>query len=117
MVRWAGLIVVVGSLAVSLPTTQSVAQTVAQTPTPSVVAAAEIIPAASENARDTLRRASPAVVQIKGFFGTNTAKAFHGTGFAVAPGGIFMTNYHVVSEHVQDPARESAFKRRLGLGP
>lgn len=101
MLRWAGLILVVEFLVVSL----SASQLAAQTPTPSVVAAAEIIPAASENARDTLKRASPAVVQIKGFFGTNTAKAFHGTGFAVAAGGIFMTNYHVVSEHVQDPAR------------
>jgi serine protease Do len=67
--------------------------------------APEISSSASENARDTLKRARPSVIQIKGFFGTNTAQAFHGTGFAVADGGVFMTNYHVVSEHVQDPAR------------
>jgi serine protease Do len=77
----------------------------AQTPAPTVATAVPPASAASEIARDTLKRASPSVIQIKGFFGTNTAKAFHGTGFAVAPGGIFMTNYHVVSEHVQDPAR------------
>lgn len=64
-----------------------------------------VIPAASENARDVLARVRPAVVQIKGFFGSNTAQAFHGTGFAVAGGGVFMTNYHVVAEHVQHPAK------------
>ena len=41
----------------------------------------------SESARDALARARPSVAQIKGFFGSNTAQAFHGTGFAVAPGG------------------------------
>jgi serine protease Do len=101
MVRWAGLVVAVSTLvAATLP--RPVA---AQTPSPIPAAAVAVTPAASETARDTLQRASPSVVQIKGFFGTNTAKAFHGTGFAVAPGGLFMTNYHVVSEHVQDPAR------------
>jgi S1-C subfamily serine protease len=59
--------------------------------------------AVSEGARDILARVRPAVVQIKGFFGGNTAQAFHGTGFAVAPDGIFMTNYHVVAEQVQFP--------------
>jgi len=44
-----------------------------------------------------------AVIQIKGFFGGNAAQAFHGTGFAVAEGGIFLTNYHVVAEQVQYP--------------
>ena len=38
-------------------------------------------PATSENARDVLTRVRPAVIQIKGFFGSNTAQAFHGTGF------------------------------------
>ncbi|MEQ1774706.1 MAG: serine protease [Burkholderiales bacterium] len=60
-------------------------------------------PATSENARDVLARVRPAVIQIKGFFGTNTAQAFHGTGFAVAEGGTFMTNYHVVAQQVQFP--------------
>src|SRR6187402_2079508 len=60
-------------------------------------------PATSENARDVLTRIRPAVIQIKGFFGTNTAQAFHGTGFAVAEGGVFMTNYHVVAQQVQFP--------------
>ena len=59
--------------------------------------------ATSENARDVLTRVRPAVIQIKGFFGTNTAQAFHGTGFAVAQGGVFMTNYHVVAQQVQFP--------------
>ncbi len=60
-------------------------------------------PATSENARDVLARVRPAVIQIKGFFGSNTAQAFHGTGFAVAEGGVFMTNYHVVAQQVQYP--------------
>lgn len=59
--------------------------------------------ATSENARDILARIQPAVVQIRGFFGANSAQAFHGTGFAVAPGGIYMTNYHVVAQQVVFP--------------
>ena len=59
----------------------------------------------SENARDVLTRVRPAIVQIKGFFGANTAQAFHGTGFAVAPGGVLLTNYHVVAEQVQFPEK------------
>ncbi len=62
-----------------------------------------VTPATSENARDTLSRVRPAVIQIKGFFGSNTAQAFHGTGFAVAENGVFMTNYHVVAQQVQFP--------------
>ncbi len=67
------------------------------------VAANTVAPATSENARDVLARVRPAVIQIKGFFGANTAQAFHGTGFAVAEGGVFMTNYHVVAQQVQYP--------------
>ena len=59
----------------------------------------------SESARDALARARPSVVQIKGFFGTNTAQAFHGTGFAVAPGGVLLTNYHVVAQQVFYPEK------------
>jgi S1-C subfamily serine protease len=62
-----------------------------------------VAPATSESARDVLARVRPAVIQIKGFFGSNTAQAFHGTGFAAAPGGIFITNYHVVAQQVQFP--------------
>ena len=61
--------------------------------------------AASENARDVLARVRPSVIQIKGFFGANTAQAFHGTGFAVQEGGVFITNEHVVSELVQHPEK------------
>jgi len=53
--------------------------------------------AASTAARGILDRARPAMIQIKGFFGTNTAEAFHGSGFAVARGGVFITNWHVIS--------------------
>ena len=55
-----------------------------------------VVPAASESARSVLARVQPSVVQIKGFFGTNSAQAFHGT-------GLFVTNYHVVAEQVQYP--------------
>jgi hypothetical protein len=62
-----------------------------------------VLPATSQTARDVLALVRPAVIQIKGFFGSNTAQAFHGTGFAVAAGGVFITNYHVVAELVQHP--------------
>jgi serine protease Do len=62
-----------------------------------------VTPATSENARDILAGVRPGVIQIKGFFGTNTAQAFHGTGFAVAADGMFMTNYHVVAQVVRYP--------------
>jgi serine protease Do len=61
--------------------------------------------AASTTARAILDRARPAVIQIKGFFGTNTAEAFHGTGFAIARGGVFITNWHVVSDAVLYPEK------------
>jgi serine protease Do len=70
---------------------------------PSTGANVPLAPATSENARDVLVRVRPAVIQIKGFFGANTAQAFHGTGFAVANDGVFMTNYHVVAQQVQFP--------------
>ena len=70
-----------------------------------VVTAAVTTAATSETARDVLAHVRPAIIQIKGFFGSNTAQAFHGTGFAVAPGGIFITNYHVVAEQVQHPGK------------
>ena len=65
----------------------------------------ELPPAAalSESARDVLARTRPSVVQIKGFFGGNSAQAFHGTGFAVGPGGLLLTNFHVVAELVAYP--------------
>lgn len=69
---------------------------------PAVVAEVPAAPV-SEAARDLLQRVRPAVVQIRGFFGANTSQAFHGTGFAVAPGGVFVTNYHVVAEQVMYP--------------
>ena len=79
-------------------------QTPAPTPSPATIKTPPAItPATSENARDVLARVRPAVIQIKGFFGANTAQAFHGTGFAVAEGGLFMTNYHVVAQQVQYP--------------
>jgi hypothetical protein len=77
----------------------------AQSP-PSTVAPAESnLALLSESARDAFGRARPSVVQIKGFFGGNTAQAFHGSGFAVAPGGVVMTNYHVVAESVLYPEK------------
>jgi len=61
--------------------------------------------AASTTARGILDRVRPAMIQIKGFFGTNTAEAFHGSGFAVARGGVFITNWHVVSDAVLYPEK------------
>jgi len=70
---------------------------------PVAVPSPAVTPATSENARDVLSRVRPAVIQIRGFFGSNTAQAFHGSGFAVAADGVFMTNYHVVAQKVQYP--------------
>ena len=61
--------------------------------------------AASTAARAILDRVRPAMIQIKGFFGTNTAEAFRGSAFAVARGGVFVTNWHVVSEAVLYPEK------------
>ena len=63
------------------------------------------VTAASSAARQVLDRARPAIIQIKGFFGTNTSEAFHGTGFAAAQGGTFVTNWHVVSDAVLYPEK------------
>jgi serine protease Do len=63
------------------------------------------IPVPSQSAREVLALVRPAVVQIKSFFGSNTAQASHGTGFAMKDGGIFVTNYHVVAEKVQHPGK------------
>ena len=63
------------------------------------------MPATSQGAREVLAQVRPAVIQIKSFFGSNTAQASHGTGFAVREGGIFVTNYHVVAEKVQHPGK------------
>jgi len=90
--------IIVTALTLALFATTAYAQ---KTPTP--VPGQPVTPATSENARDTLARVRPAVIQIKGFFGSNTAQAFHGTGFAVAADGVFMTNYHVVAQQVQFP--------------
>jgi serine protease Do len=64
-----------------------------------------VIPASSQSAREVLDQVRPAVIQIKSFFGSNTAQSSHGTGFAVKEGGVFITNYHVVAEKVQHPGK------------
>jgi len=88
----------------ALLTSHSVQPLRAQTPAVPQTPPYQPVPSASsENARDVMDRVRPSVVQIEGFFGSNTAKAFHGTGFAVSPDGEFITNYHVVAEHVQAP--------------
>ena len=57
----------------------------------------------SAPARDLLARLRPSIVQIRSFFGGNSAEAEHGTGFAVAPGGLLLTNYHVVADGILYP--------------
>ena len=66
---------------------------------------AAVTPATSQSAREVLAQVRPAVIQIKSFFGSNTAQTSHGTGFAVQEGGVFITNYHVVAEKVQHPGK------------
>lgn len=78
---------------------------------PAVEAQAPVAPhnvpmaATSQGAREVLAQVRPAVIQIKSFFGSNTAQTSHGTGFAVKGGGLFVTNYHVVAEKVQHPGK------------
>ncbi|MEO8224160.1 MAG: serine protease [Gammaproteobacteria bacterium] len=57
----------------------------------------------SAAARRMLDRARSSVVRIRGFYGGNRAEAFHGTAFAVAPGGILLTNYHVIARAALSP--------------
>ena len=94
------------ALTAFLVSTLAIAARAQTLPLPAASAPAPFAPvtaAASENARDVLARVRPAVIQIRGLFGSNTAQAFHGTGFAVAAGGLFATNYHVVAQQVQHP--------------
>jgi S1-C subfamily serine protease len=51
-----------------------------------------------------LDRVRASVVRIRGFYGANRSEAFHGTAFAVAPGGILLTNYHVIARAGLAPA-------------
>lgn len=57
----------------------------------------------SASARRMLDRVRASVVRIRGFYGANRAEAFHGTAFAVAPGGLLLTNYHVVARAALSP--------------
>ena len=101
--RIAGIKPIIGAIlaaALAVSPVASLAQSARAQPAPAVLPAT-----LSESARDALARVRPSVVQIKGFFGSNTAQAFHGTGFAVAPGGILMTNFHVIAQHVFYPEK------------
>jgi S1-C subfamily serine protease len=57
----------------------------------------------SAAARRMLDRVQGAVVRVRGFYGGNRAEAFHGTAFAVAPGGLLLTNYHVIARAALAP--------------
>lgn len=57
----------------------------------------------SAAARRMLDRVSGSVVRVRGFYGANRAEAFHGTAFAVAPGGLLLTNYHVIARAALAP--------------
>lgn len=59
----------------------------------------------SDAARVRLERARDAVVQIRGFFRDSQSEAFHGSAFAARNDGLFVTNYHVVSEAVLFPGQ------------
>src|SRR5262245_10635461 len=101
-----GRAVVRGIAVLLLGVTCSAAQT--RLPTDEADAVSQPVPSAataSAAARLILDRVRPSVVQIKGFFGTNTAEAFHGSGFAVTDRGVFITNWHVVSDVVLYPEK------------
>jgi S1-C subfamily serine protease len=57
----------------------------------------------SAAARRMLDRVRGSVVRVRGFYGANRAEAFHGTAFAVAPGGLLLTNYHVIARAALAP--------------
>jgi S1-C subfamily serine protease len=95
------LLVVTGGAGTQVPTAAAGAD--ARGETDSLQQAVPPAAVASTAARVILDRVRPAMIQIKGFFGTNTAEAFHGSGFAVAARGVFLTNWHVVSEAVLYP--------------
>ena len=98
MFRSALVAAFVASLALSAVAIRAWAQ-------PAAVPFSAVVPASSQSAREVLAQVRPAVIQIKSFFGSNTAQASHGTGFAVSEGGIFITNYHVIAEKVQYPGK------------
>jgi len=50
-----------------------------------------------------LDRVRGSVVRVRGLYGTNRSEAFHGSAFAVAPGGILLTNYHVIARAALNP--------------
>lgn len=97
--QWFGWCLVVCVSQFLLLTSSALAAKAEKVAAPEATEAVEL----SDSARGILARARPSVVQIKGFFGRNAAQAFHGTGFAVAPEGILLTNYHVVAEQVMFP--------------
>src|SRR5262245_24071877 len=76
-----GRAVVRGIAVLLLGVTCSAAQT--RLPTDETDAVSQPVPSAASasiTARLILDRVRPSVIQIKGFFGTNTAEAFHGRG-------------------------------------
>ena len=63
---------------------------------------------ASAAARLILDRVRPSVIQIKGFFGTNTAEAFHGSGFAVTDRGKADANRAFVEREDPSPDEDES---------
>ena len=59
----------------------------------------------TKSAKDVLARVRPSVIQVEGLYDQNSAPSFHGTGFAVAKAGLFVTSYHVVAPQVRHPKR------------
>ena len=57
----------------------------------------------SAAARRMLDRVRGGVLRVRGFYGANRAEAFHGTAFAVGPGGLLLTNYHVIARAALAP--------------
>lgn len=55
--------------------------------------------------KNVLDKARASVVQIRAYYGDNTEKASHGSGFVVGPRGLAITNYHVVSDLVLHPEK------------
>jgi hypothetical protein len=61
--------------------------------------------------RDIFARYAPGVVQVQILEAGSDSKQSIGSGFAVEPAGVFVTNYHVVASVVQHPDRYRATLR------
>jgi serine protease Do len=85
-----------------------------------VIALAVLVLAATSAAgarpapEETYGRLKPSLFTIEVHSGNDGARASLGSGYLVSQGGLIVTNYHVVSAYVDEPARYSLRARGVG---